>query len=60
MQIVLRINKKKSIRMNNWVIFFHFKMIGIEFALSFTKMWFMKHSKYTHRQKLSNTTFFQR
>ena len=46
MQLVLRINKT-SIRMNNWVIFFHFEMIGIEFALKlFTNVWYMKHSKY--------------
>ena len=31
MKLVLRINKT-SIRMNNWVIFFNFEMIGIEFA----------------------------
>ena len=32
MQLLLRINKT-SIRMNNWVIFFPFEMIGIKFAL---------------------------
>ena len=37
MQLVLRINKT-SIRMNNWVIFFHFEMIGIEFALKLSQM----------------------
>ena len=37
MQLVLRINKT-SIRMNNWVIFFNFEMIGIEFALKFSQM----------------------
>ena len=37
MQLVLRINKT-SIRMNNWVIFFHFEMIGIKFALKLSQM----------------------
>ena len=37
MQLVLRINKT-SIRKNNWVIFFHFEMIGIEFALKISQM----------------------
>ena len=37
MQLVLRINKT-SIRMNNWVIFFHFEMIGIKFAPKLSQM----------------------
>ena len=37
MQLLLRINKT-SIRMNNWVIFFHFEMIGIKFALKLSQM----------------------
>ena len=37
MQLVLRINKT-SIRMNNWVIFFHFEIIGIELALKLSQM----------------------
>ena len=37
MQLVLRINKT-GIRMNNWVIFFHFEMIGIKFALKLSQM----------------------
>ena len=36
MQLVSRINKT-SINMNNWVIFFHFKMIGIEFVLKLSQ-----------------------
>ena len=27
-----------SIRMNKWVIFFHFEMIGIKFALKLSQM----------------------
>ena len=37
MQLVLKINKT-SIRMNNWVILFHFEMIGITFALKLSRM----------------------
>ena len=37
MQLVLRMNRT-SIRMNNWVIFFHFEMIGIKFALKLSQM----------------------
>ena len=36
MQLELRINKK-SINMNNWVIFFHFEMKGIEFVLKLSQ-----------------------
>ena len=36
MQLVLRINKT-SISMNNWVIFFHFEMIDIEFVLKLSQ-----------------------
>ena len=36
MQLVLRINKQR-IRMNNWIIFFLFVMIGIEFALKLSQ-----------------------
>ena len=33
--------------MNKLVIFFHFEIIGTEFVLkTFTKVWYMKHSKY--------------
>ena len=45
MQLVLRINKTR-IRMNNWVIFFHFEMIGIEFALKLSQMCGIWSSKY--------------
>ena len=37
MQLVLRIHKTSK-RMNNCVIFFHFEMIGIEFALKLSQM----------------------
>ena len=37
MQLVLRINKTNK-RMNNWVIFFHFEMISIKFALKLSQM----------------------
>ena len=37
MQLVFRINKT-SIRMNNLLIFFHFEMVGIEFALKLSQM----------------------
>ena len=37
MPLVLRINKT-SIKMNNWVIFFHFEIKGIEFVLKLSQM----------------------
>ena len=58
MQLVLRIIKA-SISMNNWVIFFHFEMWGIEVVL---KLWYMKHSeymgKYSHGSSLHYISLF--
>ena len=45
MELVLRINKT-SISINNWVIFFHIEMIGIEYKLNFHKSVVYEHSKY--------------
>ena len=55
MQLVLRINKT-SISMDNWVIFFHIEMIGIEFVLKLSQkcgIWVSKYmGKYSHESSL--------
>ena len=62
MQLLLRINKT-SIRMNNWVIFFHFEMIGIKFALKLSQMcgiWSTLniYGKYSHGAQLHYISLF--